>query len=75
MRRLDPAPKADRITEPNVNHWFQVVTERLNFYQGAADPTTAEVPLNQWILYKNTTTSTVSFWFNDSGTLKRIDLI
>jgi hypothetical protein len=75
MRRLDPAPKADRITEPNVNHWFQVVTERLNFYQGSADPTTAEVPLNQWILYKNTTTSTVSFWFNDSGTLKRIDLI
>lgn len=74
MRRLDPAPRADRITHPHSNEWLMAVTERLGVYSSSADPTVDEVPNKQWLLHKNTTTGDVHFYFNDDGTLRKVNL-
>lgn len=73
MRRLSTAPKLfDFIRQiPSVNTWLSTVSDRLNLYQGAVDPTLAEVPNNQWVVYKNTTSGEVRLWVNDNGTLKK----
>lgn len=74
MRRLNPAPRADAITQPQANDWLQAVTERLGVYQGINDPVLSELPNNQWVLYKNNTTNSVSFFYNDNGVLKKASL-
>jgi hypothetical protein len=56
---------------PNPEAWFTTVGERLNVYSGAADPTVAEVPENQWIVYNNTTVPEVRIWTNIAGVLKK----
>jgi hypothetical protein len=52
-----------------VNDWFTTVTERFNKYSGPGNPTTADVPENQWIVWKNTNTNALSIWLNDGGSL------
>jgi hypothetical protein len=64
MRRLGLPPK-------DSTDWVKTVGERLNVYSGAADPTVAEVPENQWIVYNNTTVPEVRIWTNIAGVLKK----
>lgn len=45
----------------------------LNFKAGA--PTTADVRINQWAIYKNTSLGTVRLWANDNGTMKSVQLV
>lgn len=59
---------------PRDDYWEQVLFTRMIVHQAAADPTTAEVPLNQWVIYKNTTSGTVKLWVNDNGTLKSVTI-
>lgn len=74
MRRLTTAPKK-RDFESNkvagIDDWFFTVGERLNVYSGAADPVAAEVPENQWIVYRNTTSGEVRIWTNIAGVMKK----
>jgi hypothetical protein len=71
MRRLGISPKnSDILREsPPVNDWFSIITERHTNYSGAADPTAAEVPENQWIVYHNTTLGEVRMWTKIAGVL------
>jgi hypothetical protein len=71
MRRVGVAPKLVTLEQPSTNDWFHTVTERCNVYSGASDPTAAEVPENQWILYRNTTSGEVRWWTNIAGVLKK----
>lgn len=73
MRRLGVAPKTldvERQT-PALSDWFQTVTERANMYSGSADPAVSEVPENQWIVYRNTTSGEVRIWTNIAGVLQK----
>jgi hypothetical protein len=74
MKRLDPAPRAGLINHWTSDLWLKVVAERFNIYQGTADPVLAEVPKNQWLLHKNSTSGEVAFFLNDNGTLYKVNL-
>lgn len=69
MRRVGVTPRLrDFLNEiPLVNDWLATVTDRLNIFKSAANPTTDEVPENQWLIHKNTTSGTLSLWANDEG--------
>lgn len=71
MRRLGQAPKAASLTKAThvVDDWLTTVGGRLNVYSGANDPAVAEVPENQWIIYRNTTSGEVRIWTNIAGAL------
>jgi hypothetical protein len=60
-----------RLGVPPLDIWSSTVGERLNVYSGAADPTVAEVPENQWIVYHNTTIPEVRIWTNIAGVLMK----
>ncbi len=69
MDRVGFAPKLVTLNTPPTNLWFKTVTDRMNVYSGASDPTVAEVPENQWIVYRNTTANEVRIWTNIAGAL------
>lgn len=71
MRRLGVSPKNTDVENKTqtVDNWFQIAGERLNVYQGTADPTAAEIPENQWIVYYNTTSLELRIWSNIAGTV------
>lgn len=69
MDRIGISPRTQNLDIPPTNLWFKIVGDRMNVYSGAADPTVAEVPENQWILYRNTTIPEVRFWTNIAGVL------
>lgn len=71
MDRLGVPPKTQTFGIPPTNFWFKIVGDRMNVYSGAADPTVAEVPENQWVIYNNTTVPEVRIWTNIAGTLKK----
>lgn len=64
MRRLGNPPTKN-------DDWFYTVRDRFNVYSGAADPTVAEVPENQWVVYRNTTLGEIRIWTNIAGVLKK----
>lgn len=68
-RRLGIAPQIERFDTSPTNDWLKIVTDRFGIYSGPNDPTVAEVPENQWILYRNTTIPEVRFWTNIAGVL------
>lgn len=37
--------------------------------EGVGDPTTADIPEGEWVVWKNTTTNAKRIWTNDGGTL------
>jgi hypothetical protein len=41
---------------------------------GSGSPSTTDIPDDQWALWKDTDTNTVSLYYNDGGTLKSVDL-
>lgn len=69
MRPLGVSPRIENWDRPATNSWLSVVGERLQVYRGDADPTPAEVPEDQWVLYYNTTTSDLRFWVNIDGVM------
>lgn len=71
MRRLGQAPKTNTLDNPKTNDWLSTVGERLNVYTGTADPTAAEIPENQWIVYYNSTAGEVRIWTNIAGVAKK----
>jgi hypothetical protein len=70
MRRLGDPPKTTTLDKPATNSWFATVSERFGKYSGPNDPTLAEIPENQWIVYENTSSGIVGLWLNDNGVLK-----
>ena len=71
MRRIGVAPKPDVVSTPAATQWFQTIGERFTVYTGTANPTVAEVPENQWIIFNNTSLSEVRIWTNIAGVLKK----
>lgn len=71
MDRVGVAPRTQSFNIPPTNLWFQIVGARMNVYEGPNDPTVAEVPENQWVVYNNTTVPEVRIWTNIAGTLKK----
>ena len=47
---------------------------QFHIYQQASDPTTTDVYVNTWAIYKNTGSGVVKLWVNDAGTLKSVTL-
>lgn len=63
MRRLGiPPTKGD---------WEQTVWDRLNVYTGTSNPTAAEVPEGQWVIFNNTALGEVRIWTNVAGVMKK----
>jgi hypothetical protein len=71
MRRLGIAPQYQYFDQAPTNDWLKTVTDRLNVYSGASDPTVDEVPENQWVVYYNTTSSELRIWTNIAGVMKK----
>lgn len=73
MRRLSTAPNAVEIKNniQKTTDWTATVGERLNVYQGDADPDVSEIPENQWIVFHNTTAGEVRIWTNIAGVALR----
>lgn len=71
MRRLGVAPQHQYFDRPATNDWLKIIEERFNIYTGTADPTTAEVPQGQWIMYYNTTSGELRYWANLNGVMKK----
>ena len=67
--RVGVAPNVKDLTEGRTNSWFQEVNNRLNIYSGTSNPTVAQVPEGQWIVYRNTTSNQTRIWANTAGTL------
>lgn len=44
------------------------------FHSSLIDPTTTDIPVNSFRLWKNTTSGDVKFWVNDGGTLRSVAL-
>ena len=56
-------------------HLSQTLHDRIaGFISQATNPTTTDIPVGQWALYKNTATNTLKLWANDGGTLKSVTL-
>lgn len=49
-------------------------TRATSFISQTTDPTTTDIPVNEWALYKNTTSGLLKLWANDGGTLKSVTL-
>ena len=49
-------------------------TRATSFISQTTDPTTTDIPANEWALYKNTTSGVLKLWANDGGTLKSVTL-
>lgn len=69
--RLGTPPRTQNLEIPANNHWFDAVGNRLKIYSGINDPTVAEVPKDQWIVYRNKTLGEVRMWTNIGGVLKK----
>lgn len=69
MDRVGVAPQINRFDAPPTDNWLRIMTGRMNVYEGAANPTVAEVPENQWVVYRNTTIPEVRIWTNIAGVL------
>lgn len=71
MRRVGIAPKSKEFSNEyqlhNINDWLFTVGERLNVYTGDADPTAAEIPENQYIVFYNSNANEVRIWTNIAG--------
>lgn len=75
MIKLGIAPKLldfSRQASGTIDSWFNQVTTRWNLQQKSAVPVVAEIPNNQWAIWKNTATGNVILYVNDNGTLKSI---
>jgi hypothetical protein len=74
MYRVTLSPKTgDWEKAPqSVDRWLSTVENRFNIYTGAADPVASEVPLGQWVVYRNTTSSTNGIWVNWNGTVSQL---
>jgi hypothetical protein len=71
MDRVGIAPLVKTFDVPATNNWLRIMTQRMNVYSGANDPTAAEVPEGQWVLYHNTTSGEVRVWTNIAGAMKK----
>ena len=71
--RISTPPNLNDIKKeaPKTNRWFQDVTERMNVYSGTSNPTVAQVPENQWIVFNNTSLAEVRIRTNIAGVLKK----
>lgn len=69
MDRVGVAPQTKTFDTPPTDNWLRIMTSRMNVSEGAANPTVAEVPENQWVVYRNTTIPEVRIWTNIAGVL------
>ena len=52
----------------NIPYYDQEITEI------AANPTTADVAINTWAIFRNTSTGAVELWANNNGTMVKVAL-
>jgi hypothetical protein len=57
---------------PKTNTWFREATNRFQVYSGTSQPTSAEVPENQWIVYNNTSSGKISMLTKIAGVVKNV---
>lgn len=57
--------------DPRTDAWFRNVNNRMTTFQGTTNPTTADIPEGQWIVFVNTALNEVRIWTNDRGTVKK----
>jgi hypothetical protein len=69
--RVTDAPTITELDKPKTNLWLKEMGNRMNLYSGTANPTSAVIPNNQWIIYKNTSLNEIRIWTNDNGTVKK----
>jgi hypothetical protein len=73
-RRLGTAPLYQYFNQQPTNDWLQTVTERLGLYTSSASPSIAEVPTNQWMLHRDTSSGDLALYVNDNGVLIKATL-
>ena len=71
MDRVGTSPQTKNLQIPPTDNWFRILTERMNVYSGTSNPTVAEIPENQWVIYYNTSLGEVRIWTNIVGVLKK----
>lgn len=73
--RLPPAPirgnPGDFIWESWYNDLQGTFYNFLKLNKLATDPTAADIPVDSWGVFKNTTTGITSLWINDGGVVSR----
>lgn len=74
MRRIGQSPTTEQIRSGRraADNWFETAGNRFNVYRGTSDPIASEIPLNQWIVHYNTTTTTLAIWANVDGVVKKL---
>ncbi len=76
-KRLPPAPISANIGDFIWKAWFDQIGSSFNSIGGylirsPTDPIAADIPVDGWALYKNTSTGVISIWVNDNGTITRL---
>ena len=56
----------------NIHNKPAVVTSAIT--EIAANPTTADVAINTWAIFRNTSTGAVELWANNNGTMVKVAL-
>jgi hypothetical protein len=80
MNRLLPAPPLKSTDDKYIwvawaQNFWKANDSQMHLYQKAGDPALAEIYVNTWAIYKNTSTGAVKLWCNDNGTLKSVALV
>lgn len=70
MDRVGNPPKTSTLNIPPTDLWFSTMTSRMNVYSGSVNPVVTEIPENQWIVFRNTTSGEVRIWTNIAGVLR-----
>lgn len=68
---LGPSPTGTQSPQRE-NMWARLVNRVVKRVSEAADPTTTQIADNEWLLWKNTATSTTKLWYNDGGTMRSL---
>ena len=77
MRRLGIGPRLQDFANKSagsINAWFETITEKHNLQTKAGSLSTSELPVGQWVVYKNTVSGNVYLVVNDGGVLKQVAL-
>lgn len=78
MRQLPPFPStadAEDFVRVDWNNRLRQQTMTPiseSFLVKAGDPTTSDISVGQWAVYKNTVTGVIMMYVNDGGTIKRV---
>lgn len=70
-----PAPNVGPTPTQDWNRlygWLLQATRLFKRQKSSTDPTTTQVPQNEWVLWENTTSGITKLWYNDDGAMGSI---